>query len=413
MAGATLSTLSNIMKNFYLGPVQVQFNNEILVHQLLKVDSENLEGLAAHVPLHSKRSGGLGSRGELETLPAAGNQGYDKAVFDLAYHYGRAQVSGQSIHKTRSSAGAFLQAMKSELDGLKDDLALDFARQVYSNGDGVVAATGVTSASTTVVLGSAEAIIKGYLYINMVIDIGDTSNPIVVAQARTITDVDPVAGTIVISGAAVTTTTSHRIFRSGNAGPSTSYALREMDAGLEKLISTSANTVGGINAASAGSRFWDNLRNTTGGAISLSTLMLEWNRANAAGAKANEVVAITTPGLTRRLFETSDFKSLVQFVNTKEFGGGFSEISFAVNGMPIRLYPDRLAPFGKVLLIDKKHVRLFSPADWDFLSRDGLTVRWVNDIDAYQAALFRYANMGADRRNTSNVISGLTDVNGV
>jgi hypothetical protein len=35
MAGATLTTLSNIMKNFYLGPVVSQLNNEILVHQLL------------------------------------------------------------------------------------------------------------------------------------------------------------------------------------------------------------------------------------------------------------------------------------------------------------------------------------------------------------------------------------------
>jgi hypothetical protein len=216
MGGATLSTLSNVMKNLYLGPVQVQFNNEILVNQLLELSDENLVGLKAIVPLHSKRSGGIGSRGELETLPAAGNQGYDQANFDLAYHYGRAQVSGQAIHKTSSSAGAFLQAMKSEIDGLRDDLALDFARQVYGTGDGVVASLAANTAQTTINLGSSEAIIKGFLYINMVIDIGDTSNPQSVAAARVITDVDPTAnaGTAVtISGAAVTTTTSHRIFR--------------------------------------------------------------------------------------------------------------------------------------------------------------------------------------------------------
>jgi hypothetical protein len=409
MAGATLATLSNIMKNFYLGPVQNQLNNEILVNQLLGVTDENLEGLKAILPLHSKRSGGLGSRGELETLPTAGAQGYDQAQFDLAYHYGRAQVSGQSIHKTRSSAGAFLQAMKSEIDGLKDDLALDFARQVYGTGDAVIAATTAQAGVTTLTLASAEAIIKGFLYINQVIDIGDLTNPQVVAAARTITDVDPVAGTITISGAVVTTTTGHRIFRQGNAGPSTTYALREMDAGLQKILSSAANTVGGINAASAGSKFWDNLRNTSGSGITLSKLMTEYNRSMAAGAKASEVAAITSPGLIRTLFETSDFKSLIQFVDTKDFAGGFSEISFAANGSPIKLYPDRLAPFGQVLMPHKKHIRLFSPADWDFLSRDGLTVRWVNDIDAYQVALFRYANMGVDRRNTSNVLVGLTD----
>jgi hypothetical protein len=409
MAGATLSTLSNILKNYYLGPVQSQLNNEILVHQLLEVTDEDLQGLKAVVPLHNARTGGIGARGELETLPTAGSQGYAQATYDLAYHYGRAQVSGQSIHKSQSSAGAFLQAMKSEIDGLKDDLALDFARQVYGAGDGVVAKTGTTSASTTVVLADAEAVTKGFLYINMVIDIGDTSNPQSVAAARTITDVNPATPSITISGAAVTTTGSHRIFRSGNAGPSTTYALREIDAGIQKLVSTSANSVGGINAASAGNGFWDNSRNTSGGAISLSVLMQEWNKVNAAGAKVGDIKAITTPGLTRRLFETNDFKALVQFVNTNEFKGGFSEISFQANGSPIKLYPDRLAPWGQVLLLDTKRIKMFQPADWDFLSRDGLTVRWVNDIDAYQVALFKYANMGTGRRNTSDVISGLTD----
>lgn len=361
------------------------------------------------LPLHTSRTGGIGSRGELETLPAAGNQSYGQAIYDLAYHYGRTQVSGQAIHKTSESAGAFLQAMKSELDGLRDDLALDFARQIYGSGDGIVAATAANTAVTTLVLSSSESLIKGFIYINMVVDIGDTTNPISVAQGRTVTDVDPVAGTITISGGAVTTTTAHRVFRSGNAGPSTTYALREMPAGLQKIVSTAVNSVGGINAASAGNKYWDNLRDTTGGAVSLSALMQNWNKAYMAGAKAGNVVAITTPGLVRRLFETSDFKALIQFIDQKQFAGGFSEVSFAANGTPIKLYPDRHAPYGQVLILDKGHIRLFSPMDWSFLDKDGLSVRWVADTDAYQVALFRYASLGVDRRNTSVVISGLTD----
>jgi hypothetical protein len=147
MAGATLTTLSNIMKNFYLGPVQSQFNNEILVNQLLgfllrtwwvfrRFFRFTLRARAASARVANWR---LCRR--QETSPTR------QAVYDLAYHYGRAQVSGQAIHKTSSSAGAFLQAMKSELDGLRDDLALDFARQVYGTGDGVVATLAVNTTS--------------------------------------------------------------------------------------------------------------------------------------------------------------------------------------------------------------------------------------------------------------------------
>lgn len=409
MAGATLTTLSNIMKNFYLGPIQSQLNNEILVQQLLGWTAENLEGLKAVLPLHSARSGAVGSRGELENLPASGSQGFSQATYDLAYHYGMVQVSGQAIAKTASQAGAFFQAMKVELDGIRDDLAMNFARQIYGTGDAIVANLPGNTVSNVVTLSSAEPILKGFIYVNQQIDLGTTANPQSIAANVTVTDVDPSGPNFTVSGAAITPTASTKVFVQGSAGPSTTYVNREMDAGLQKVISTSANTVGTINGAAAGSKFWQNIANNTGGAISLSTLMKVWNQAYAAGAKSDGIKAITSLGLTRALFETSDFKSLVQFINQTAFAGGFSEISFSANGAPIKLYPDRHAPWGQVLGLDTKHIKLFSPADWDFLSRDGLTVRWVSGVDAYQAGLFRYANMGVDRRNTHFVVSGLTD----
>lgn len=409
--GASLTTLSNILKEFYLGPVQEQLNNEILVNQILKVDTENLEGLKAVIPLHSGRSSGIGARGELVTLPTAGNQAYQRATYDLKYHYARVQVSGPSIAKTKDESGAFLQALKSELDYIKNDVAMDFARQVYGDGSGKVAICGTTTASTTVVLGDAgEAINKGFLYVGMSVDIGTVAAPDTISGAgtpRTITDLSPSANTITISGAAVTTSSSHFIFRAGNVTASTVY---EMDCGLSSIVSSSTGTaVGTLNPATAGLNFWDNLRDTSGGAISLSNLMLNWNKVNANGAKSDGVAVVTTPGLARRLFATADFTTNVRFVDSQTLNGGFEQITFSVGTGKLPLTTDRHAPYGKVFMVDKKHVRMFSPADWDFLSRDGLTIRWVDSLDAFQAILYRYANMGTDRRNTSLVMSGLTD----
>jgi hypothetical protein len=404
---ATITTLSNILKRHYLGPVREQLNNSILVMQLFDVTSENLEGLQVELPLHTARSGGIGSRGELETLPSAGNQGYSKAVYDLAYHYGRVQVSGQAIHKTRSSVGAFLRAMKSELDYIKDDLALDFARQVYGAGDGVVAALQAGTSVNTLTLVDNEALVRGFLYVGMKVDIGTTGSPQTIAAGRTITDVDVTAGTITIDGAAVTVTTSHRVFRAGNL--TSAGVVREMDAGLQKIISTSANSVGGINAASAGSRFWDNLRDTSGGAISLSNLMINLNKVLNAGVQLDNLAVTTTPGILRRLFESADFASKIQFVNTDEMKGGFESVSFATGAGRVRMSPDRLHPRGKVLFVPKRHIKLFSPGDWDFLAKDGQAVKWVQDKDAFQSVLYRYANMGTDRRNNALIMSGLTD----
>ena len=92
--------------------------------------------------------------------------------------------------------------------------------------------------------------------------------------------------------------------------------------------------------------------------------------------------------------------------------GGFEAVSFQAGGGKVTLNPDRLAPRGKVFFIPKKNIRVFSPADWDFLARDGQPVKWVQNQDAFQSILFRYINMGTNRRNNSLVMTGITDTNG-
>ena len=417
--GATLSTISNVLKNFYLGPVRDQLNSKVLALQLLQVDTENLEGLQAVLPLHTSRSAGVGARGELVTLPSAGNQVFAQATYDLKYHYGRVQVSGQSIAKSASDAGSFLRAMKAELDMIKDDIAIDFARQVYGDGSGQIAQCGASGPSTTVTLASAEAIKKGFLYIGMTVDVGTAAAPSSLAAASAISAVNAATPSITI-GTSVTVTAANFVFRAGNvaAGP----VVYEMDAGLQKILATAANSVGGINAASAGNEYWDNLRDTTGGAIALTSasgLLVNLNRAISAGA--DDLISVTTPGLVRRLFASTDFAAAgstgnVRFVNTKQFNGGYSTVTFDTGEGPVTLASDRHAPWGKVFIIDRNHIKLFSPADWDFMQRDGLTIRSMgvgaSAVDAYEAVLYRYANMGTDRRNSSVVLSGLTDTDG-
>jgi hypothetical protein len=410
MAGALISTVSDVLKYRYLSPLQSQLHNEILVSQILDLNSKNidLDGLKGVIGLHTGRSTGIGARLEDEDLPAAGSQKYANAEFDLAYLYGRARFSGQAIQKTKTDAGAFIRVVTEELDRLRDDLALDTARQYYGDGTGVIAEVdGVHTADTTVLITSDESLQKGFIYPGMKVDIGTLANPRASADSAEVEDVD-VATKIVTFTAAVTLADGDFIFREDNAAASS--VSKEINAGLQALISTSAATsVGGFASTAAGKSFWDNQRDSTGGAISLSALMQNWNKIHARGARSDEVVVLTTPGLARRLFESADFASKVQFVNTETMKGGFESISFNAGSGRLNLVTDRLAPYGRVNMIHKKHIKVFSPGDWDFLQRDGLTIRWVDNRDAFQAVLFRYVNLGTNRRNTSLVMSGLTD----
>jgi hypothetical protein len=411
MAGALISTVSEVLKYRYLGPLQTQLNNESAVEQILDLDSKriDLDGLKAVVPMHYGRNSGVGARREDEDLPAAGSQAYKSAQYDLAYMYGRARFTGPAIQKTKTDAGAFIRVVTDELDRLRDDLRLDTARQYY--GPNFVGVNGAIAkvasvAGAVMTLTSAEAIDKGFLHLNMIVDSGTTTATSTgKASAVTITDVDPTVPSVTLSSAG-TVAANDYLFRSGSNDAS---GTKEIDAGLQNLIPTAANSIGGINAASAGFKWWDSLRDTSGGAISLDNLMILWNRVLGAGVDAGDVVTLTTPGLARRLFGTADFKANVRFIDKTAMKGGFESISFSSGGPSQTLVTDRLAPYGKVHFVPKSSIKVYSPGNWDFLSRDGLTVRWVDSRDAFQAVLYRYVNLGTNRRNNSAVMSGLTD----
>ena len=206
MAGANLSTLSTILKEYYLGPVTEQLNNEVLLLSRLEAKSEDLVGKRAYVPLHWGRSGGVGARSEAAALPSAGKQQYERAVYDLKYLYGRVEVTGPSMAKTKNEAGAFLQALKSELDGVRNDLKKDLARQVYGNGTGTVATVAADAAnSTTVAYVGTEPIRKGQLYPGFVATIFDASAAsgagADLAGTHTVDSVDVSVGTVTFAAA--------------------------------------------------------------------------------------------------------------------------------------------------------------------------------------------------------------------
>jgi hypothetical protein len=403
---STLSSVSDILKEYYLGPVAEQLNNEVFLVSRLESRSEDLVGKRAYIPLHTSRSGGIGARAENDSLPAAGNQTYSKAVYDLKYLYGRVSVTGPSMAKTKNEAGSFLQALKSELDGIRNDLRKDLARQIYGDGTARIATCAATTTSATVNLntaGGAEAIRKGQLYVGMVVDIGTAADVDTIAAARTITAVSYANSTITISGATVTTTTSHYVTRAGSAvdGAAAASGSRsnEVD-GIKRLVSDAATTVGEIDASTA--TFWDNQRVDANGAIDLEKIQKTLNLVRLEGGMPS--VMITTLGVQRELYLT--LEDQVQYIDpaSLNYAAGFRTLSYA--GMPI--ISDIDAPYGKMYVLDESTLKVFSDQDWHFLDADGQTLRQRADHDAFEAIMARYINLGATKRSNQAVLYGIT-----
>lgn len=400
MAGVTLSTLSNVLKDYYLPPVVEQLNNEVLLISRLEAQDQPLYGNQAVIPVHTGRTSGIGARGELVALPAAGNQAYARAVYDLKYLYGRGQVSGPSMGKTASDAGAFLRSLQAEMDGLRNDLKKDLARQVYGTGDSVISGV-VTGNSTTVTLPSAEPLRKGQIYPGMLIDIGTAADPDTVLAATNVVSVSVAGPSIVVGSTANVTGGTHFIRRAGSSNPAGGSINYEIN-GLQNIVATAANTFGGIDASQAANAYWDNLRVTTAGAtMTLDEMQKAWGQVRVAGGQVDSM--ITSFGVQRLFF--SLLQSQVRYTEPQTIRGGFKVLEFM--GKPF--IADVEAPFGKIYFLDERFLKVFQIKDWSFLDEDGNVLKWVTGFDAWEFALARYMNLGASRRNTELVMTGITN----
>lgn len=397
---ATITALDKILKEFYLPPVVEQLNNEILFAQRLDTDSSSLYGRRAIVPLHTGRSGGVGARGEMEDLPTPDVQRYNEAIYTLKYLYGAVQASGPAMELTSSNEGAFLEAFKSELDGMREDLKHDTTRQIWGDGTGAVAQCGTTSASTTVVLASDEALRKGYLYIGLPVDVGTAASPASLASASVISAVDVANKTITIADS-VTTTSSHFVSVAGANG-------KEISGGIQAMVPVdpTTGTYGGINRATAGNEFWRSQElAATAGAVSLDDMQTADNMVSVVGGRTSAMV--TSFGVQRKIYNL--LQAQVQFVEPMKLEAGFRTLS--QNDKPI--IADRHAPYGRVYFLDERFIKIFSNRDWHFLDKDGQQIKWVQNKDGWQAFLVRYMEIGAKKCDSQLVYHSITDTTGV
>jgi hypothetical protein len=404
---ANLTTLANVLKEYYAPAVVEQLNNEVYLFQKLDTDTNSLYGKRINVPLHNQRSGGIGARAEDADLPSAGAQGYVNLTYTLKYLYGRLRVTGPSMELTSSDLGAFVRSLGSEMTSLKDDLARDLARQVYGDGTGAIA-TGVASGSSTTVtvLTSREALDKGHIYPGMVVDIGTLANPVskCTGVASTgvgvVTVVTPATPSFTTAAAgAGTVANGEFVFRAGNALAS---SISNEINGLQGMVASAATALGGITPTT--DDYWDNLRINVNGELVLDSLQQAVNRVRVSGGKTD--TAITTFGIQRKIF--NQLQSQVRYMEPTKIAGGFESISY--NGLPV--VADRDCNWGRFYMLDTRFIKVYSNKDWHFLEEEGNVLKWVTGRDAWEAALARYMQIGMTRRNTSLVLYGITDATG-
>jgi len=92
-----------------------------------------------------------------------------------------------------------------------------------------------------------------------------------------------------------------------------------------------------------------------------------------------------------------------RYVNTMTLDGGWKAIDY--NGVPFTVDNDAID--GEIYFLSTRDLSIYRMSDYDWMNKDGAILNRVSNYDAYEAVLFRYAELGCKRRNSHGVLCDL------
>jgi len=396
---------SGVLKEFYLPVVREQLvnRNEYLAQIETSSDNINSSGEEVVLSLHITRNPGIGSRKDLEDLPAAGNQGHTKERVGVKHHYGQLQVSGPVIRAMKPEQGSWLTALESEQKGVVNDLKRDHERQLLGTSDGVIAACDTTTSSTTIETVATTTQIRQFA-IGDVIDIGTVASPTGVVQGAVVSAIDRVNKTIEIDSS-VSTATTDRIFRSGNGGSGSDQ--REVT-GVQTIVSDTGTL---FNVDPTDVPEWA-AQKVDASTSAISEALIE--------ELIDEIDIHSPVGVQDQIYGFTDhrqarvlgglLKQDRRYVSTMEFKGGFKGLEVSTASGTVGLSTLRDSPVQKLYMVNTDHMVLNQQSDWEFMEEDGNVLSRIvtgNGKDGYGAVLFKYDEQTTDVRGAHGFIDDL------
>ena len=140
-------------------------------------------------------------------------------------------------------------------------------------------------------------------------------------------------------------------------------------------------------------------------ALSEGLMILMADRVRINGGKTSAIY--TNLGVRRAYFNLLSQQRM--YTGTKDFGGGFTGLSFTTDNGDIPVAVDVDAPPNTMYFLDESEFTLFREEDWSFADMDGNMWQRVIGYDAYEAFLYQYSELGCHRRNAQGVIKDVTE----
>ncbi len=395
----TLSTADNALKEVYLGIVSDQLNTSInpLLARINQTTSDvwgkEIVKLAPY-----GLNGGIGAGTEDGDLPTAGGNNYAQFVLTLKNLYGKIEISDKAIRASENSAGAFVNLLNSEMEGLIKASSFNFGRMLYGDGTGLVAKIEANSAST-VTVDKTTNLIEG-----MIVDVVSSAGVAVNgATGLRITSVDRANKVVTFSASSLTVNAlvgSYLCVQGSYNKEITGLGAIFKDTG--SLYGLERSTYGWMIP------YMKDISTVTEDATTLGQIddIIIQTAIDALDENADSKVdfIVCSAGVKRGYqYYLANYRSNIDVM---ELAGGYKAISY--NGIPV--VSDRFAPANTMYLLNTKEFNLHQLCDWKWLEDEGgRVIKQAQNKPTYSATLVKYADIICNKPSGQAMITGIKE----
>lgn len=380
----TLESADNVLKQVYLEVISNQLNtnaNPLLTK--ISQTTQDVWGKEIVKVAPFGINGGVGAGDELSELPTSAGNNYVKFVSELKNLYGKIEISDKAIRASQNNAGAFVNLLNAEMEGLIKASTFNFGRMLYGDGTGILAT--ISSVTTGVVAcDSVRNLIEG-----LVVDIYSEAKAVLVKGAI-IVSVDRANKTFTCNKTLPETVTAKCFVTVQN-----SYG-KELT-GLGAIFGT-----GKLYGVDRSVNSWMTpYTKTSVGSISDAVIQtaIDYLDEN----MGSEVDFIVCSSDVKRLYQTY-LNSYKRNVDIMELQGGFKAMTY--NGIPV--VSDRFVESGTMYLLNTKEFALHQLCDWQWLAgEDGRILKQNAGYPTYSATLVKYADLICNKPAGQAKLSGI------
>ena len=369
----TLETAEKALKAVYLGVVANQLNVGVNpFYTMIKQTSSDVWGKEIIKLVPYGVNGGVGAGTETGALPAAAPNNYERFKLELKNLYGTIELSDKAIRASQSSAGAFVNLLDAEMEGLLESSKFNLGRMLYGDGSGTLCkATDNGTSNNIFVVDSVKRLVEG-----MVLDGYDSDGEAIEAlKGVRVTEIDRSAKTVTVTGAGSAIAESDYITFTVQGSKNNEIT------GLEAVFGS--GDLYGVSRA--GKKYLQAITKTQVGAIDTEKMQ-----------QAIDMIDEYTGSATDIILCDVDYMNL---------DGGFRALSF--NGIPV--VADRFIDDGQMYFLNSRDFKLHQLCDWRWLEGDGGKIIRQNAGSAtYTATLVKYADLICDRPMAQLKYTGIT-----